>query len=104
MYFRSQTIGQVSSTAQHNVPSLAILRGNVGAVHPELDSMGEGPKGVIELTTLVTQDGLNGVIKLSGNTSEEVETSHKSIRLRMQRKSLEIMRAIIKNHRVIFIT
>jgi hypothetical protein len=36
--------------------------------------MGEGPRCVIKLTALVTQNGLNGVIKLSGNTSEEVET------------------------------
>lgn len=42
---------------------------------------GEGLRGVIKLTTIVALDGLNDATKLSGNLGEEVEKSHKSIRL-----------------------
>lgn len=52
----------------------------------------KGPRGVIKLTTIVTLDSFDGAIKLSGNPSEKVEKSRKSIRLRTQRKSPGIMR------------
>lgn len=36
--------------------------------------------------TIVTLDGLNGAAELSGNPSEEVEKSHKKVRLQTQGK------------------
>jgi len=67
------------------VLSLAVLRGGIRARHAQLDTVREEEgteDGVIELTTIVTLDGLDGEAELSGHPSEEVEDREKSIRLR----------------------
>ena len=60
--------------------------------------------GVIELTPVVTLDGLNGEAELSGHPDKEVEEGGKSLRLGAQRKSLSVMREIINHHQIVFIT
>jgi hypothetical protein len=77
--------------------NLTILGGSVRAGHPELYTIGGGERPrVIELLTIVTLDGLNGVTKLSGNPTEELQESQKRIIFQAQ-GSPRIMRAIIKN-------
>ena len=65
--------------------SLAVLRGGIRTRHAQLDTIrdkeGTGG-GVIELTTIVTLDGLDGEAKLCGHPSEEVEERGEGIRLR----------------------
>jgi hypothetical protein len=55
--------------------SPAVLRGGIGARHPQLDIVGEEEvtrHGVIELPHVVALNTPNGATKLSGNPSEEV--------------------------------
>jgi hypothetical protein len=56
--------------------------------------------GVIELTTIVTLDGLDGEAELCGHPSEEVENGGESFRLSTKRKSPGVMREIIKQHKI----
>ena len=60
--------------------------------------------GVIELTPVVTLDGLNGEAELSGHPGKEVEEGGKGLRLGAQRKSTRVMRKIINHHQIVFIT
>jgi hypothetical protein len=96
---KEQRTHDIVSGANHAL-SLTLLR-SVGAGHAELDSMREGPGGAIKLTTFVTLDNLNGATKQSGNPSDEVEKSCKSVRLQTQGKGRRITRAIIQNHPII---
>ena len=59
--------------------------------------------GVIELTPVVTLDGLNGEAELSGHPGKKVEGGE-GLRLGAQRKSPRVMRKIINNDQIIFIT
>jgi hypothetical protein len=56
--------------------------------------------GVIELTTIVALDGLDGEAELGGHPCEEVENGGKSFRLCTKRKSPGVMREIIKQHKI----
>ena len=47
--------------------------------------------GVVELTPVVTLDGLNGEAELSGHPGEEVEEGGKGLRLGAQRKNPRIV-------------
>lgn len=97
---KEQRTHGIVSGANHAL-SLTLLRG-VGAGHAELDSIrGEGPGGAIKLAAFVTLDNLNGATKQSGNPSDEVEKSRKSVRLQTQGKGRRITRAIIQNHPII---
>jgi hypothetical protein len=63
---------------------LAVLRGGVWARHAQLDTMGEeesARSGVVELTAIVTLNGLDGEAELSRHPSEEVEKGGESVRL-----------------------
>jgi hypothetical protein len=87
--------------------SLAILGGGIRARHPQLHPVGENEVTggrVIELTTVVTLNGLNGEAELSGHPSEEVTESGKSLRLGTQWKRPHIMRKIIKHDKIVFVT
>lgn len=55
---KEQRTHDIVSGANHAL-SLTILRESVGTRHPELDSMGGGPGGVIKLVAIVTVDNLN---------------------------------------------
>jgi hypothetical protein len=64
--------------------NLAILRGGVGARHPELDAMGEeegAGGGVIELASIIVMDTPDGATKLRGYVGKEVRGGGESIRL-----------------------
>ena len=50
---------------------------------------------VIELTPIVTLDGLNGEAELSGHPGKEVKEGGEGLRLGAQRKSPRVMRKII---------
>ena len=54
--------------------------------------------------SLVLLYGLNGEAELSGHLGKEVEEGGKGLRLGAQRKSPRVMRKIINNHQIIFIT
>ena len=58
--------------------------------------------GVIELTPVVTLDGLNGEAELSGHPGEEVEGG-KGLRLGEQRESPRVVREIIDHHQIVFV-
>jgi hypothetical protein len=54
--------------------SLAVLGGGIRARHPQLHPVGEKEVtggGVIELTTVVTLNGLNGEAELSGHQAKK---------------------------------
>ena len=72
------------------------------AEHPR-EEEGTG-SGVIELPPVVTLDGLNGEAELSGHTGKEVEEGGEGLRLGTQRESPRVMRKIINNDQIIFIT
>jgi hypothetical protein len=59
--------------------------------------------GVIELPTVVTLNGLNGEVELSGHLGKEVAEGGESLRLGTQLKSPHIMRKIIKHHKIVFV-
>jgi len=85
---------------------LAVLGGGIRARHAQLDTVREeeGTGGaVIELTAIVTLDGLDGEAELSRHPGEKVEKSGESIRLRTQRESPRIMREIVNHHKIVFI-
>ena len=66
---------------------LAVLRGGVGARHAQLNATGKEESaggGVIELTPVVTLDGLNGEAELSGHPGKEVEEGGKSLKFGVQ--------------------
>jgi hypothetical protein len=84
----------VVSRADHAL-SLAILGGGIRARHPQLHPVGEKEvtRGeVIELTTVVTLNVLNGEAELSGQPGEEVAEGGESLRLGTHRKGPHIMR------------
>ena len=85
--------------------SLAVLRRGIRTRHTQLNTPKEEEKtegGVIELTPVVTLDGLNGEAELSRHPDKEVEGG-KSLRLGAQRKSPRVMREIINHHQIVFI-
>jgi len=59
--------------------------------------------GVIELTPIVTLNGLDGEAELSRHPGEKVEKRGECIRLSTQGKSPRIMREIIKHDKIVFI-
>ena len=60
--------------------------------------------GVVELLPVVALDSLDSGAKLSGGIGEEVCERVVSIRLEAQRKSPQIVSAIIKYDQIIFVT
>jgi hypothetical protein len=60
--------------------------------------------GVIELTTVVALDGLNGEAELSGHPSKEVKKGREGVRLGTQKEGPGVVREIINNHQIILIT
>ena len=60
--------------------------------------------GVVELTPVVTLDGLNGEAELSGHPGKEVEEGGESLRLGPQKKGPRVVREIIDHHQIVFIT
>ena len=60
--------------------------------------------GVVELLPVVTLNSLDRGAKLSGGGGEEVRERAVSIRLEAQRKSPQIVSAIIKYDQIIFVT
>ena len=72
--------------------SLTVLRRGIQTKHPQLNTprQEEGTGGgVIELTPVVTLDGLNGEAELSGYPGKEVEEGGEGLRLGAQGKSSE---------------
>ena len=87
--------------------SLAILRRGIRTRHTQLNTPREEERtgdGVVELPPVVTLDGLNGEAELSGHPGKEVEKGGEGLRLGAQRKSPRVMRKIINNDQIIFIT
>ena len=60
--------------------------------------------GVIKLAPVVALDGLHRGAELSRRVGNEVCERAESVRFNTKRKSPQIMRAIIKNDQIIFIT
>ena len=87
--------------------SLAVLGRGIRTRHTQLNTPREEERtggGVVELTPVVTLDGLNGEAELSGHPGKEVEEGGKGLRLGAQRKSPRLMREIINHHQIVFIT
>jgi len=86
--------------------SLAVLRRDIRTRHTQLNTPRDEERaggGVIELSPVVTLNGLYGTTKLSGHPSEEVRESGESVGLQPQRESPGVVRKIIKNHQVVLI-
>ena len=74
--------------------SLAVLRRGIRTRHTHLNTSREeeGTRGgVIELTPVVTLDGLNGEAELSGHPGKEVKEGGEGLRLSAQRKSPRVV-------------
>ena len=85
--------------------SLAVLGRGIRTRHTQLNTPREEERaggGVVELTLVVTLDGLNGEAELSGHPGKEVEESGEGLRLCVQRESPRVMRKI-NNDQIIFI-
>ena len=85
--------------------SLAVLRRGVRTRHTQLNTLREEEGtggGVIELTPVVTLDGLNSEAELSGHPGKEVEEGGEGLRLSAQRESPRVMRKIINNDHNIY--
>jgi hypothetical protein len=81
--------------------SLAVLWGGIQTRHAQLDTPREeeGTRGVIvELTSVVTLDNLNGEAELSSHPGKEVEEGGKRVRLSTQRESPGVVREIIDHY------
>ena len=86
--------------------SLAVLRGSIRIRHAQVNAAGEaeGTDGmIIELTAIVTLDGIDGEAELSGDPGKVVNKGGERVRLRMQQKSPRIMREIINNHLIVLV-
>jgi len=95
----------IGSGANHAL-SLAILSGGVGRGHTQLDTAREEERAggmIIELTPVVTLDGLNGEAELSGHPGEEVGERGERLRLGAQRKGLRIVREVIEDYQVVLV-
>jgi hypothetical protein len=60
--------------------------------------------GVVKLMPAVTLDGLHRSSKLCGGVGDEPDKCAESVRFETQRKSPQVMSAVIKNNQIIFIT
>jgi hypothetical protein len=80
---------------------LAILWGSLRTRHTGEKEGARG--GVIELTTVVALDGLNGETELSGHPGKEVKKGGEGVRLGMQREGPGVVRKIINDHPIILI-
>ena len=80
---------------------------SVGARHAKVDALGDeeviGAR-VVKLFPVITLDSLDLGAKLSGGVSDEVSKCTESVRLKAQRKSPQIVSAIIKYNQIIFVT
>jgi hypothetical protein len=86
---------------------LAVLRGCVGTRYPKLDATREEESaggGVIKLTSIITLDASDGVIKLRGHKGKEVGEGGEGVRLLAQRKSPRVVGAVIEDDQVILVT
>jgi hypothetical protein len=60
--------------------------------------------GVVKLAPVVTLDSLHRSSKLCGGVGDESGKCAESVRFETQRKSPQVMSAVIKNNQIIFIT
>jgi hypothetical protein len=77
------------------------------ARHAKMDALAEEKgtsAGVIKLVSVVALDGLHRGAVLCRGVGNEGRESVESVRFNTKRKSPQIMRAIIKNDQLIFIT
>jgi hypothetical protein len=84
--------------------SLAVLGGGVRTGHAQLNTTRQEERAggvVVELTPVVTLDGLNGEAELSGHPGKEVEEGGKSLRLRTKRESPRVMGEIINHYKIV---
>jgi len=85
----------------------AILLGSVGARHAKDGTMGEEERAgrrVIKLTTVVALDGLHMSVKLGTHVGKKIRNGGKSVGFKAKRKCPSIMRKIINNYEIIFVT
>src|SRR6185312_11949900 len=85
---------------------LAVLGRGIRTRHTQLNTPREEERtggGVVELTLVVTLDGLNGEAELSGHPGKEVEEGGESLRHGAQRKSPRVVREVIDYHQIILI-
>jgi hypothetical protein len=83
-----------------------LLRG-VWAGHEENGTVGEeerASRGVVKLTAIVALDGFDRGAKLHAHMSKKVRNGGESIGYKKKRKCPSIMRIIINNNEIIFVT
>ena len=74
--------------------SLAVLGRGIRTRHTQLNTPREEERtggGVVELTPVVTLDGLNGEAELSGHPGKEVEEGGEGLRLGAQSESPKVV-------------
>jgi hypothetical protein len=84
-----------------------ILLGGVRTRHAKDGAMGEeerAGRGVIKLTAVVALDSLHGSAKLSTHVGKKVRNSGKSVGFKVKQKCPSIMKKIINNYKIIFVT
>jgi hypothetical protein len=72
-----------------------------------VDAVGEEEHlgaGVVKLASVVALDNLHRSNKLCGGVGDESDKCAESVRFETQRKSPQVMSAVIKNNQIVFIT
>lgn len=84
-----------------------VLLGSVWARHAKDGTVGEKERAgrrVVELTAIVSLDGLHGGAKLRAHIGKKIRNSGKIVRFKAKWKYPSIMRTIINNDEIIFVT
>jgi hypothetical protein len=82
----------------------AILRGGVRARHPQLHAMGEkegARRGVINLSTIIALNSLDGATELSQHPHKEVRKTVEGIRLTSEKKGPQVVREVIQDDQIV---
>ena len=84
-----------------------ILLGGVWTRHAEGNTVGEEERaglGIVEFTAIVALDALDGGAKLCANISKKIRKCGKCLGFEAKWKSPNVVRAVIKNNKVIFVS
>jgi len=98
-------VDDVISGTNHAL-GFTVLRGRVGARHPEQDAVGEkeGASGrVVEFAAVITLDTPNGAAELGLHIGGKISQRIKGFGFKPKRERPQKMRAIIKNDKIILV-
>jgi len=84
----------------------SVLLGCIWTRHAECNTVGEEERTglrIVEFSAIVALDALDGGAELRANMSKKIRKNRKSLRFEAKRKGPHVVRAVIKNNKVILI-